>query len=120
MEFFLNVFSLLPLPSLFVSFSMAQMASRLLGALASFLAMALRLFLSWLADPFPGGCPFLLPGTDGKLLACTTVTCRLCFAMTSDPVSVPCNMCAFCVLMEVFFLSFGFDFLFFVCFSPLF
>ena len=53
MEFFLNVFSLLPLPSLVVSFSMAQMASRLLGALASFLAMALRLFLSWLADPSP-------------------------------------------------------------------
>ena len=50
---FLNVFSLLPLPSLLVSFSMAQMASRLLGALASFLAVALRLFLSWLADPCP-------------------------------------------------------------------
>jgi len=39
------------LPSLVVSFSMAQMASRLLSALASFLAVALRLFLSWLADP---------------------------------------------------------------------
>jgi len=49
----LNEFSLLPLPSLLVSFSMAQMTSRLLGALASFLAMVLRLFLSWLADPCP-------------------------------------------------------------------
>ena len=65
----------------------------------------------------PGSCPFLLPGPHGKLSACTTVTCQLCFAMTSDPVSVPCNMCAFCVLMEGFiFFWFWFSlFLFFVC-----
>ena len=69
----------------------------------------------------PGSCPFLLPGTHGKLLACTTVTCHLCFAMTSDPVSVPCNMCAFCVLMELFFcllvLIFSFLFVFLLYFN---
>ena len=67
----------------------------------------------------PGSCPFLLPGTHGKLSACTTVTCQLCFAMTSDPVSVPCNMCVFCVLMEGFFVFWFWFSLFCLFFSSI-
>ena len=124
MEFFLNVFSLLPLPSLVVSFSMAQMASRLLGALASFLAMALRLFLSWLADPCPAAA---LSSCQAHMVSFRPAPQSLVsFALPWHRIQfLFLVICVRFVYLWRLFLSFGFDFLFFcfclfVCFYPLF
>ena len=114
MEFFLNVFSLLPLPSLVVSFSMAQMTSRLLGALASFLAMALRLFLSWLADPCPAAA---LSSCQAHMVSFRPAPQSLVsFALPWHRIQfLFLVICVRFVYLWRLFLSFGFDFLFF-CF----
>ena len=114
MEFFLNELSLLPLPSLVVSFSMAQMASRLLGALASFLAMALRLFLSWLADPCPAAA---LSSCQAHMVSFRPAPQSLVsFALPWHRIQfLFFVMCVRFVYLWRLFLSFGFDFLFF-CF----